>query len=98
MRDVWSEHVISASWLGPLVQDSNTQDLLPGVLAVLHANVAQLSTALQRPDMAAALAACANPDAAAALCILTMAGPTSFEDQPDFPLLMLQPAVEDCLR
>lgn len=68
------------------------------MLAVLHANIARLSKALQLPCMAAASAACADPDAVAALCILAMAGPTSFEDQPDFPPLMLQPAVADCLR
>lgn len=80
------------------MQNNTAQDLLPGVLAVLHANVARLSKALQLPGMAAASAACADPDAVAALCILAMAGPTSFEDQPGFPPLMLQPAVADCLR
>lgn len=89
--------MISAS-RGPLLQANDARDLLPGVLAVLHANVARLSTALQRPGMAAAVAACGVPDAAAALCTLAMAGPTSFEEQPDFPLVMLQPAVGDCLR
>lgn len=79
------------------LQDVNPLDLLPGVLPVLHRNIGRLSTALQWPGMVAASAA-VDPDAVAVLCILAMAGPTSIEEQPTFPLLDLQPAAADCLR
>lgn len=88
--------LLSVHWVSVL-QDDNAPDRPIDVLAVLHGNIWRLSRALQRPGMIAASTA-VDPDAVAALCILTMAGPTAFEEQSCFPLLKLQPAAADCLR